>query len=110
MEVLTLRFADLESQLHEVQEALIEGLGPDSSIFMPGEPEVLLSVGYEGRQVLWLQRRLRDLGEYYGGLDGVFGYASQDAVVHFQQVQGIRVDGIVGQETRGKMYEILARR
>ena len=39
-------------------------------------------------------------------IDGAFGPATENAVRQFQQQYGLTVDGIVGQETWGKMSEI----
>lgn len=37
---------------------------------------------------------------YLGELDGIFGPVTSEAVIQFQEYAGIRVDGIVGPETR----------
>lgn len=39
------------------------------------------------------QQRLRKLGYYYGSIDGIFGYGSRRALIHFQEDEGLRVTG-----------------
>lgn len=58
-----------------------------------------LAYGSQGEQVRLLQWRLQQWGYYSGPIDGVFGSSTQRAVRLFQQRNGLRVDGIVGQET-----------
>lgn len=51
-----------------------------------------------------LQRRLRGLGQRPGPIDGLYGPLTQGAVERFQQGHGLAVDGIVGRQTRRKLY------
>jgi len=57
----------------------------------------LLKKGSRGRYVAWVQRRLR-LDD-----DGVFGPATQRAVVRFQRRQGLDADGMVGPRTWARL-------
>jgi D-alanyl-D-alanine carboxypeptidase/Putative peptidoglycan binding domain len=61
-------------------------------------PEPLLSIGNRGPEVRKLQEKLNERG---AGLvvDGVFGRNTQAAVMAFQAVNGLEVDGLVGKET-----------
>jgi len=67
--------------------------------------------GINKTQVKNLQRYLRalnyDLGKYE--LEGVFGLATKEAVKMFQKDHGLKIDGIVGDETinaiNGSCYE-----
>lgn len=45
-------------------------------------------------QVQTMQRRLKELGYFSGGADGVFGDATQTAVERFQMVCGLNVTGV----------------
>ncbi|CAM3965686.1 peptidoglycan-binding protein [Alkalicoccus chagannorensis] len=56
-----------------------------------------------GSHVEDLQRRLRELGYYDGGISGQYGPKSQAAVRAFQQSAGITVDGLAGPQTRRAM-------
>lgn len=57
------------------------------------------SWGSSGSTVSEIQRRLKDWGYYNGDVDGIFGSQTHDAVIYFQQKNGLAVDGIVGPET-----------
>jgi peptidoglycan hydrolase-like protein with peptidoglycan-binding domain len=59
----------------------------------------VLRRGDRGEDVKTLQRRLRDLGYYFGDLDGIYGFDTQDAVTRFQIDRGLFPDGIAGSET-----------
>jgi peptidoglycan hydrolase-like protein with peptidoglycan-binding domain len=51
-------------------------------------------------QVEAVQRELNRLGHGAGEVDGLFGPITESAVRRFQQASGLRVDGIVGLQTR----------
>jgi len=64
--------------------------------------------GILGAYVLVLQDSLNILGYGTGGVDGVFGSATTNAVMAYQRNNGLFVDGIVGCETwRTLMYDIV---
>ena len=56
----------------------------------------MLRHGSKGSYVLILQDILDTLGYRTGGLDGIFGNATRDAVMAYQRLKGLAVDGIVG--------------
>ena len=58
-----------------------------------------LRYGMSGNDVRALQQRLAALKYYPGGADGKFGTYTLEAVWAFQEVQGLRVDGVVGPAT-----------
>lgn len=65
-----------------------------------GESVYALSkYGSTGSEVKTLQQKLKDLGFYYGNVDGIFGTQTQTAVRNFQRSVGITVDGIAGPTT-----------
>ena len=51
----------------------------------------LMSPPMEGPDVLWVQRRLKELG-YKVEADGIFGPATEEAVKSFQRANGLLVE------------------
>ncbi|GAB4374416.1 MAG: hypothetical protein Kow00121_18770 [Elainellaceae cyanobacterium] len=56
-----------------------------------------------GDQVIELQRRLADLGFYNGEISGTYDYATEAAVMQFQQANGLFADGVVGANTEATL-------
>ena len=63
----------------------------------------LLRKGNTGDAVKTLQTKLNALGYNCGAVDGVFGNNTYNAVVKFQKDKGLSVDGVVGNQTWGKL-------
>lgn len=59
----------------------------------------ILSRGAEGSAVKELQSYLKNAGMYKGLKDGLFGPATERAVVKFQRREKLSTDGVVGGET-----------
>ena len=59
----------------------------------------ILRQGDRGGEVKEVQRRLKNWGYYSGSVDGIFGSATQKAVVAFQRKNNLTPDGIVGKST-----------
>jgi len=55
--------------------------------------------GSRGQEVKDIQFKLRGWGYYKGPIDGVYGYNTYKAVRLFQYKNGLRVDGVAGNET-----------
>ena len=68
--------------------------------FKPGDRLLYLRIPYmRGDDVLYLQRRLDELGFDCGPIDGIFSPMLEEAVTEFQRNAGLNVDGIVGEST-----------
>ena len=55
--------------------------------------------GSSGEQVRVIQDKLKRWGYYDGAVDGIFGSATAKAVRYFQRSNGLKEDGIVGENT-----------
>lgn len=80
--------------------ALKGPFGPASETFS----NATLKVGSTGADVQELQGRLTYLGYYNGKIDGVFGSKTKGAVTWFQWKFGLKSDGVVGAQTKTKLY------
>jgi len=70
---------------------------------------LLLKEGTSGVDVRKLQGRLAELGYYSGGVDGIYGESTADAVKAFQRNNGLSGDGQAGQQTQSKLYSATAK-
>ena len=77
--------------------------GSRSGIKYYSTSAALVKTGNRGEDVKTLQERLNALGYNCGDVDGIFGAKTYAAVVAFQKAMGIGVDGIVGNQTWGKL-------
>ena len=59
-----------------------------------------LRQGSRGASVSRLQQDLRQLGYFYGPVNGYFGLDTQQAVIRFQQASRLAADGVVGSRTK----------
>lgn len=75
--------------------------------YEPGDRLLYLRVPYmRGDDVLYLQRRLDELGFDCGPVDGIFSPALEVAVTEFQRNAGLNVDGIVGETTLDRIRRL----
>lgn len=65
----------------------------------------ILKQGTRGNYVCIMQDDLNTLGYVTGGLDGVFGGQTQNAVKSYQKSRGLVIDGIVGCNTWRSLQE-----
>ncbi len=64
----------------------------------------MLKRGSISDDVREIQMRLKDVGFSPGDIDGIFGRATEIAVINFQRSQGLLADGIVGPKTLEAMF------
>ena len=72
----------------------------------PAEYYPLLKQGSTGEYVLYWQKYLNANGYWCGIEDGKFGKNTKAAVQAFQEVHGLKPDGIIGEKTWNAVHEI----
>ncbi|MDD4291719.1 MAG: spore cortex-lytic enzyme [Clostridia bacterium] len=63
----------------------------------------VVKYGSSGTTVKTIQTKLKQWGYYTGSVDGIFGSKTVTAVKYFQRVNGLTVDGVVGNRTAAAM-------
>jgi hypothetical protein len=66
-----------------------------------------LAHGQSGQGVHWLQQALADLGYMTGARSGIFDAATGLAVRDFQRAADLPADGVVGPQTKIRLYQAL---
>ncbi|WP_272819041.1 peptidoglycan-binding domain-containing protein [Scytonema hofmannii] len=66
----------------------------------------VLNSGDVGPVIRDIQVFLRDRGYYFGRIDGIYGRRTARSIRNFQFVNGLRVDGVVGENT----WQVLSNR
>lgn len=69
---------------------------PPPAVVAPGGR---LKLGAKGKAVVWMQKRLRELGYRPGKIDGQYGSVTLAAVWAFQKVNGIKPTSTIGKAT-----------
>ncbi len=70
-----------------------------STMSMGNQIEVADAVSLTTSEIKTIQTKLKRWGYYTGSVDGIYGTLTKQAVIYFQKVNGLQVDGIVGTET-----------
>ncbi len=73
------------------------------------QPDPVLQQGDRGITVARLQRLLNAAGATLVA-DGEFGSGTRAAVIRFQRTQGLLADGIVGEQTWGRLFRLVGER
>lgn len=63
-----------------------------------------LKLGYQGPEVIWLSKKLKELGYYENNETDVFDNDLKKAVIRFQKENQLIADGIIGKETKIIIY------
>ena len=95
----------------QTQDMLYSGAAVPKYVSASSEQNeyLLLKKGASGLEVRKLQGRLAELGYYAGGVDGIYGETTVDAVKAFQRNNGLSGDGQAGAQTQSKLYSSTAR-
>lgn len=62
--------------------------------------------GDSGQEVTEVQQRLQELNYFNQQPTGYFGQITEEAVIRFQQDQGLEPDGIVGRSTKSALFNL----
>ncbi len=62
-----------------------------------------LKQGSKGATVKKMQQKLKNWGYYKGGVDGIYGAKTKEAVKYFQRKNKLTVDGVAGPKTLAAM-------
>ncbi|OLT28720.1 peptidoglycan-binding protein [Nocardiopsis sp. CNR-923] len=76
---------------------------PGTAVPAPATLSPDLREGDSGADVTALQDRLNELGYWTNGVDGEFGYHTEQAVIALQKAAGIARDGIAGPDTENAL-------
>ena len=95
----------------QTQDLLYSGSAQPKTVSASSQASsyVLLKRGSSGLDVRKLQGRLAELGYYGGGVDGLYGESTENAVKAFQRANGLSGDGQAGEQTQTKLYSSSAR-
>ncbi|HYE81797.1 MAG TPA: cell wall hydrolase [Clostridia bacterium] len=64
----------------------------------------VLKFGSRGEAVVQLQKKLNANNFKVGTVDGIYGKNTENAVIRYQQMNGLRIDGIAGRQTQAKLF------
>ncbi len=101
---------------YETQKALYSESAIPGSLFIPTPTPVptptpalsTLRQGDSGNEVRALQQRLIQLGYLSGEADSNFGGMTAEAVKAFQEINGLKADGVAGAATLSMLYSTAA--
>ncbi|MEI6704758.1 MAG: peptidoglycan-binding domain-containing protein [Deltaproteobacteria bacterium] len=62
-------------------------------------------MGDSGPAVIRIQKKLKELSLYGKTIDGEFGQFTWEAVVEYQKAKDLDVDGVVGPQTWGSLFD-----
>ncbi len=98
---------DFQSSQGLLADGIVGG-ATESALYGGGSSSVgspVVRQGATGDLVIALQQRLAELGYYMGAIDGDFGRSTLDAVLWFQDANGLVADGVVGPSTEAALRD-----
>lgn len=98
-------------RIYVVYTSIADELPPVDNI--PPYPGFTLQLGSIGDEVAALQNALMTVSAQYTDIpivnaDGIFGNRTRDAILTFQRIFGLNIDGVVGPETWALIFETAA--
>ena len=93
---LYLRITENDNQAHELNVTLT---GIDEAVAAVADACGWLADGLSGEQIMGVQAILSRLGYDTGGVDGIWGSSSRNALQTFQQDQGLEETGVLDRTT-----------
>ena len=82
---------------------------PTKDIVIKEEDVTTIEIGSMGSAVKDVQRRLFELGYYISRLDGVYLEDDMNAVMKFQEINGLTADGKAGYQTQALLFSSRAK-
>jgi peptidoglycan hydrolase-like protein with peptidoglycan-binding domain len=88
-----------------------QAVSPSSPLspFLISQATETLRLDDQGIEVEELQNQLAALGYYDSEITGYFGPLTEEAVIRFQEAQGLEADGIAGPTTRALLEDLVNR-
>lgn len=96
---------DPDMDVGDINDVVMVEDGADSDASLEGtEYSRKLTRGAKGTEVKQVQQRLTDLGYFTGPISGNYMNQTMEAVKKFQEINGIKVDGITGEDTWSVLF------
>ncbi|NEP12325.1 MAG: peptidoglycan-binding protein [Symploca sp. SIO2C1] len=76
------------------------------TVLSTASPALALNRGDSGTEVTSLQENLKTNGYYEGPVTGFYGSLTEEAVINFQNAQGLVIDGIAGSATQSALVSL----
>lgn len=94
-----------EGDMGDINDVVIASDGKDGGTAYDAAYSKKLTRGTKGEQVKLVQQRLTDLGYFSGPISGNYMNQTMEAVRQFQQLNGLKVDGITGEDTWNMLFD-----
>ena len=100
--------ADMIRILSKAEAGVDSGTAPKPPDEKPTATYRTLRHGSQDDDVKRLQEMLKALGVYSGSINSIYDSATEKAVMEYQKLSGLHVDGVAGQKTQDKLYNTKA--
>lgn len=97
---------DPDTDMGDINDVVMveDGKDNDKSLLKQSEYSKKLSRGMKGESVKQVQQRLTDLGFFDGPISGNYMNKTVEAVKKFQEMNGLRADGVTGEDTWNQLF------